>query len=117
MEHKMEFRIQDVSKELELPRSTIRYWEMEFPEHVRPMRTNGGQRRYCTESIAMIEEIKKMRANGMSLAAIRRKLGYDDKSEYQNSNNIDFLAKKVADVVKAEVYAFLKKAHNAKRYR
>lgn len=102
----MKYRIQEVSEKLKVPRSTIRYWETEFPEHVQPRRTNGGQRRYTAENISMIEEIKRMREEGMSLPEIKRKLSNSDKGDSPNSNRIDLLADKVAEVVRAEVNRF-----------
>ncbi|NVM21090.1 MAG: MerR family transcriptional regulator [Desulfobacterales bacterium] len=106
-----EFRIQEVSKKLRLPRSTIRYWEMEFPRHIQPRRTNGGQRRYTAENISVLEEIKRLRKTGMSLAEIKRKLGNSGKAkrDHANSNKIDVLAQRVAEVVKAEVSRFFER--------
>jgi DNA-binding transcriptional MerR regulator len=46
-----------------------------------PLRTNGGQRRYTVENIAVIEEIKKLKRKGMSLPDIKRKLGKGQRSE------------------------------------
>ena len=56
----MQYRIQQVSKKIEVPRSTIRFWETEFPELIQPKRTNGGQRRYSDEDIHNLKEIKGM---------------------------------------------------------
>lgn len=56
----MEYRIQEVSEKLEVPRSTIRYWETEFSDLVRPKRTNGGQRRYSEEEIHNLTQIKNL---------------------------------------------------------
>lgn len=56
----MDYRIQEVSKRLEVPRSTVRYWEMEFSEFVKPQRTKGGQRRYSEADIGHLGEIKKL---------------------------------------------------------
>jgi len=60
MEHDMEYKIQDVSEKLQIPKSTIRYWETEFPELVRPKRTNGRQRRYSEEDISNLRQIKNI---------------------------------------------------------
>ncbi len=60
MENKMEYRIQDVSEKLEVPKSTIRYWEKEFPDLVSPARTHGGQRRYSEKDIDNFKRVKKM---------------------------------------------------------
>lgn len=108
MSDTMEFRIQEVSEKLQLPTSTIRYWENEFPEHLKPKRTNGGQRRYSTENISIIEVIKGMREKGMSLASIKRRLDGGDTSGMQDSSDIDLLASRVADLVRTEVAVFLK---------
>ena len=54
----MKFRIQKVSNRLEVPRSTIRYWENEFSDLIKPKRTNGGQRRYSEEDIRIFQRIK-----------------------------------------------------------
>ena len=56
----MKYRIQEVSEKLEVPKSTIRYWETEFPELVRPKRTNGGQRRYSKADIDNLRQIKSI---------------------------------------------------------
>ena len=56
----MKYRIQEVSGKLEVKRSTIRYWESEFSDLVRPKRTNGGQRRYSEEDIDNLRQIKNI---------------------------------------------------------
>ncbi len=56
----MEYKIQEVSERLQVPKSTIRYWETEFPELVRPKRTNGRQRRYSEEDISNLRQIKNI---------------------------------------------------------
>ena len=56
----MEFRIKQVSQKLQLPVSTIRYWEKEFADFVNPERTNGGQRRYSENDIMALRQIKTL---------------------------------------------------------
>ena len=56
----MKLRIKQVSRQLDLPVSTIRFWQQEFSEFVNPARTNGGQRRYSTNDILILFEIKKL---------------------------------------------------------
>lgn len=56
----MEYRIQKVSEELEIPRSTIRFWETAFPKLVQPSRTHGGQRRYSEQDISNLHQIKNL---------------------------------------------------------
>ena len=59
----MEYRIQEVSKKLQVPKSTIRFWETEFSGLVKPKRTDGGQRRYSEEDIDNLVQIKKILHN------------------------------------------------------
>lgn len=56
----MLYRIQKVSEKLEVPKSTIRYWEIEFPDLIKPSRTNGGQRRYSDQDISNLQKIKNL---------------------------------------------------------
>lgn len=55
-----EYKIQEVSKQLDLPASTIRFWETEFSDFIDPARTNGGQRRYSQKDIDYLFKIKEL---------------------------------------------------------
>ena len=55
-----EYRIQQVSNKLEVPESTIRYWETEFIEIIKPRRTNGRQRRYSDKDVEQLMQIKEL---------------------------------------------------------
>lgn len=54
------YRIKDVSEKLQIPTSTVRYWETEFSEFLKPVRTNGGQRRYSEEDALVLAHIKDL---------------------------------------------------------
>jgi UDP-N-acetylglucosamine 4,6-dehydratase len=54
------YKIQEVSRRLELPLSTIRFWEVEFADILRPRRTQGGQRRYSDKDIELLNLIKEL---------------------------------------------------------
>ncbi|HUU40737.1 MAG TPA: UDP-N-acetylglucosamine 4,6-dehydratase (inverting) [Desulfatiglandales bacterium] len=56
----MEYRIKDVSQKLQVPRSTIRYWEKEFSGILKPQRSLGMQRRYSEEDIDNLRRIKRL---------------------------------------------------------
>jgi UDP-N-acetylglucosamine 4,6-dehydratase len=56
----MKLRIKQVSQKLDIPVSTIRFWQQEFSEFVEPERTNGGQRRYSTDDVLMLSQIKEL---------------------------------------------------------
>ena len=102
------FSISDVSTRCEIPKPTLRFWEKEFEEILVPLRTQGGQRRYNTEHLAVIKRIKRLQERGMSLSEIRGNLMRDSKKKRSDLNlsNIDSLADRVAKLVRAEVYRF-----------
>jgi len=103
------FTIQQLSTELNIPKPTLRFWEKELDGILVPLRTRGGQRRYTVENIAVIEEIQKLKRKGMSLPEIKRKFSNSHKESNPNSNKIDLLAERVAEVVRAEVNRFLER--------
>jgi DNA-binding transcriptional MerR regulator len=105
------FSISDVSIRFEIPKPTLRFWEKEFKEILVPLRTQGGQRRYNIEHLAVIKKIKRLQGRGMSLSKIRGNLMRDRKKKESdlNNTNIDFLADRIAKVVRDEVYRFLEK--------
>ncbi|GAF93401.1 unnamed protein product, partial [marine sediment metagenome] len=107
------FTIQQLSLKLKIPKPTLRFWEKELDGILVPLRTQGGQRRYTPAHIPIIKETKKLRSKGKSLAEIKRKLGNSSKGQDGNSgsNRIDFLADRVAEVVKAEVYGFFEREY------
>jgi len=107
--------IQQVSTKLNVPKPTLRFWEKELEGFLQPFRTHGGQRRYTSEHIAIIEEIKKLKGTGLSLEEIKRKLGNGSMAEAGNrrpgdsrTDRIDLLAERVAEAVKLEVLGFFK---------
>lgn len=51
------YRIGDVSELLDLPQSTLRFWESEFSE-LRPKRNNGKTRLYTPNDIELLRIIK-----------------------------------------------------------
>jgi DNA-binding transcriptional MerR regulator len=103
------FSIRDVSTRFEIPKPTLRFWEKEFGEILVPLRTQGGQRRYNIEHMAVIKKIKRQQERGKSLREIRDNLMRDHKKKSSdvNQSNIGFLADRVAKVVRDEVYRFL----------
>ncbi len=100
------FTISEVSKRLNIPKHTLRFWEKEFTGLFAPQRTRGGQRRFTNEHIAIIEEIKRKREKGVSLSEIKKKILFYNKGGHPGSNKVDLLALRVAEAVKFEVYRF-----------
>lgn len=108
------YSIQQVSKKLNIPKPTLRFWEKEFEGMLQPLRTNGGQRRYTSQHISIVEEINALKMAGLSLAEIKRKLGRGLASESGLQRwgdgptvGIDILVEKVTEAVKAELLKFL----------
>jgi UDP-N-acetylglucosamine 4,6-dehydratase len=56
----MKYRIKQVSEQLSIPVSTLRYWQEQFSAWIKPLRTVGGQRRYSEEDFAVFQEVKVM---------------------------------------------------------
>ncbi len=54
---------------------TLRYWEREFSGYLRPLRTEGGQRRYRPEDIQTVYTLKKLlREEMFSIAGAKKYL-------------------------------------------
>jgi DNA-binding transcriptional MerR regulator len=98
--------IAELSGKLNVPKHTIRFWERAFKGMVLPLRTTGGQRRYSSDDLLVIDRIRRLRAEGMGLPEIRRSLGNGDGESSSPGTRIDLLAERVAQAVKAEVYSF-----------
>lgn len=103
------FTISEVSRRLNIPKHTLRFWEKEFEGIIIPPRTRGRQRRYTPKHVALIEEIQRRRQRGMSLPNIRDELNHGNSAGLCNSGNIDLLANRVAEVVKTEVFHFFER--------
>ena len=102
--------IQQISRKFDIPKSTIRFWEKELNGLIVPNRTSGGQRRYTVDNAAMIGRIKDLRKKGFCLAEIKRNLAFSENlsSRPLELENIDRLADRLSEVIKKEVYQFLK---------
>ncbi len=100
--------IEEASLQLKIPKHTLRFWEKTFEGILVPLRTRGGQRRFTSENITLVEEIKKLREKGMSLSDVKGQLNNGEPPPHIDLSKIDLLANRVAEVVKAEVYNLLK---------
>ena len=112
MEKKQQsFSILEVSLKLTIPKHTLRFWEKELKDILVPLRTKGGQRRYTLENMFVIKKIKELREKEVSLTQIHAHLMKNYRSNMDNLNpsKIDFLANRVAEVVRDEVYRFFEK--------
>jgi DNA-binding transcriptional MerR regulator len=100
--------IQQASQRLKVTTHTLRFWEKELEGAIVPLRTQGGQRRYTSEHLFLIEEIKRLKRKGHSLVDIKEKLNnsYDTEENNSNPQRIDLLANQIAQLVRSAIYRF-----------
>ena len=75
------YRIQEVSNLVEVPVSTVRYWQKEFAEFVKPDKTDGGQRRYNDDDLTNLMRIKEILYDSKNSIAQAKQLLRDGKIE------------------------------------
>ena len=85
----MKYRIQNVSDMLELPQSTIRYWETKFTQFVSPKRTGNGQRRYSDHDVEQLKKIKnllhkKKKSIDEAMTILKKKKSNPEKIDWRN---------------------------------
>jgi len=103
--------IGQVSKQLDISCHTLRFWEKELGDIIVPLRTSGGQRRYTTQHVETIREIKRLRDNGLSLAEIKAKMG--DQDTVNNNRKleiVDRVANEIAEIVRLALSSLLEKS-------
>ena len=67
--------INEVSKKLNVPAHTLRYWEKQFPVAIRPTTGAGGRRYYRTETVQKLIQIKYLLyTHGMTIAGVKKLL-------------------------------------------
>lgn len=67
--------INEVSKRLNVPAHTLRYWEKQFPVAIRPTTGAGGRRYYRTETVHKLIVIKDLLyTHGMTIAGVKKLL-------------------------------------------
>ena len=75
MEDKNEFfiPINEVSKEIDVPAHTLRYWEKQFPGAIRPVTGAGNRRYYRRETVEKLRAIKSLLYDkGMTIAGVKK---------------------------------------------
>ncbi len=65
--------INEVSKELDVPAHTLRYWEKQFPSAIRPVTGAGNRRYYRKEMVEKLRSIKSLLYDkGMTIAGVKK---------------------------------------------
>jgi len=71
--------INEVSKELSVPAHTLRYWEKQFSNAIRPVTGAGNRRYYRRETIEKLQTIKTLLYDkGMTIAGVKKILHNGD---------------------------------------
>ena len=104
--------IQEVSERLGLTTHTLRFWEKELEGVIVPLRTKGGQRRYTLEHLFVIDEIKRLKTKGLSLANIKKELDnrYNNAPKSTQPQKVDLLANRIAEIVKSTIHSFFEES-------
>ena len=104
------FTIQQASDHSNVSKHTLRFWEKELEGIIVPLRTRGGQRRYTLKHLLIIEEIKRLKKKGLSLVEIKETLRnhrHTHDAVPSRRVQIDFLADRISEIVKAAIYNIL----------
>ena len=65
--------INDVSKQLDIPAHTLRYWEKQFPVSIKPATGAGGRRYYRPETVAALKQVRALLYDrGMTIAGVKK---------------------------------------------
>lgn len=65
--------INEVSKRLDVPAHTLRYWEKQFPVAIRPTTGAGGRRYYRAETIERLIVIRDLLyKHGLTIAGVKK---------------------------------------------
>lgn len=85
------YRIKDVSELLNVPASTLRYWEAEFPE-LKPRRNQSNTRYYTFDDISTLRMIHYLvKVKGLRIEAAKDELKSNRKNVSRRLNIIDTL--------------------------
>jgi DNA-binding transcriptional MerR regulator len=114
--------IKEASRLSGVPAYTLRFWEKEFVDFLKPPRTDGGQRRYDQESLEMVERIKHLvDEEKYSIAGARGVLSMERQQSEQrddigtrlrNEEQINLILDEIANIVREKVVSRLLRDEN-----
>jgi DNA-binding transcriptional MerR regulator len=113
------FTISEVAKLTGVPTHTLRSWEKDFKEVLKPQRTVGGQRRYSWDNVEVVTKIKDLLTNkGLKPEAALRQLLQKPQTEIEmaekilnstdDSNSVDEEVNALADAIAEKIASRLK---------
>ena len=98
------YRIGDVAEILDLPQSTIRFWEKEFSE-LRPRRNAGGTRMYTPNDIEQLRIIRFLiKDKGLTLDGTREHLRRNRRDldrKHEVINRLKGIRRQLTDLLEA----------------
>ncbi|MBN1115344.1 MAG: MerR family transcriptional regulator [Oligoflexia bacterium] len=93
------YRIGEVAELVGVKVHVIRYWESEFGSHIRPQKTQGGQRLYTTRDVEFLIDIKRLLyRERYSLSGAKKKI-----RELSATEELPLVSKEVLVVLKEEL--------------
>jgi DNA-binding transcriptional MerR regulator len=100
--------IREASRRVNVSTHTLRYWEKALEGIVTPSRTAGGQRRYSREDLRLLETVKQLKRQGLTLSSIREELSrdFDEKRRIADDRLLDLLVDHIAETVRSSIYRF-----------
>lgn len=85
------YKIKDVAELLDVPQSTLRFWEKEFPQ-IKPVRSPKNIRYYRPEDIRTLEIIRfLLKTRGLHLEAAKEQMRVNSKNISKRLDVIDRL--------------------------
>jgi DNA-binding transcriptional MerR regulator len=83
-----------------LPLSTLRFYETEFPLYLRVQKTTGGHRRYSAENVEKFLHLKHLiHEKGMSIREVKRSLS-EDEDPQKMRDEMDLLLRVTEELTK-----------------
>jgi DNA-binding transcriptional MerR regulator len=79
--NKKYYQMRDVSRILDIPASTIRFWEDNFPQ-LKPSRSSGGHRAYDHSQLERLKYIKSLlKEEGLTIEGAKKRLSAEKKGK------------------------------------
>lgn len=92
--------ISELQELTNLPVSTLRFYETEFPLYLRIHKTSGGHRRYTSENVQKFLHLKHLiHEKGMSIREVKRSLSADEDPQ-KIREELDLLLKVTEELTK-----------------
>lgn len=86
------YKIKEVAEFVDVPQSTLRFWEKKFPESIKPIRNTGRIRYYTPETIENLRLIKfLLYERGMKIEAVKDELRHNSKNVSRRMKILDKL--------------------------